>query len=446
MSIAGIGEGLSADDPVLHILAPSGKHNSAVVHKRLRGHVDPHVNLLLPFVMQEAPLFDALLATCQASIALSTGLSAYNDRFFMLHRGRAMTGLRKKLESGIDTTAILSVTMLITCDYLTGDREAVAGHAKALQRMSNLRGELPNQTAWDRFVRRGVEAYKSIGYVMTGCLPNEDFETTRSYLDKDVDPHRELQYPQPPFPPEDCIRWSKLPPGFSDLILASQVSDQLTMIICAINEADADIADDVLTLLRAVQPIQAALQRFSHHKQANYTERCLAAGLLAYTFQFPRLQPATMFHDPPMQGFTRLFSVSHRASSRQEREALLWSHMAVEGFSSTRIPRLPGSREVFARALARNKEMRDWVELEPKLLQHFHTPEILERWRVCHANCAEWGTSEQIKTPSSSLTVDTTSTAPDLDVASPASCPFTGQIASTVDGQVLYCPFRPAAA
>ncbi|KAK5945072.1 hypothetical protein PMZ80_002275 [Knufia obscura] len=428
---------LAVLDYFLHILAPSGSQNFIVQHKRRKSHIDPHINMLLPYVMQDAHLFDGLLATCQASIVLSTGLSAYNDRFFMQHRGRAMAGLRENLERNIDTTAMLSVTMLITCDYLTGDLKAVAGHAKALQRMVNLRGELPNETAWDKFVRRGVEAYKSIAYLATGAFPEEDFVSIRSHLDHDVDAFRDLLYPQPPLSPEDCIRWSQLPSGFSELILASQMSNQLTAIICAIDQISVDTEDDLVSAIHAVQPIQAALQRFAQHTQATYLERCIAAGLLAYSFQHPRLQMPNMFHDPPMQGFIRLFSISYRPSSTSEREVLMWAQMSIEGFVSTRTSRLPGSKEVFARALATYRGMEDWNSLQPKLQQYFCTPDVLERWKACHGNFQEVSTSEKVSAPCYPLTGGNVPIDSTLDTHSTNMCPFSGHMASTADDQVL---------
>jgi len=431
---------------VLHILAPSGKHNGSVLQKHRTDHIDPHVNLLLPHVMQEASLFDALLATCQASIAISAGLSAYNDRFFMLHRGRAMAGLRKKLGSSVDAIAMVSITMLITCDYLTGDLKAVADHSKALQKMADLRGELPNETAWDRFMRRGVEAYKSIGYIATGALPAEDYASVRSHLDQDVDPFRPLVYPRPPFSPQDCVQWSRLPSGFSDLILAMRISDQLTTIICAVNEIGVDVGDDLLETVRACQPIQAALQRFSQHTEASYLERCVAAGLLAYTYQYPRLQMPNLFHDPPMQGFVRLFSIPHRLSSTQDREVLMWAQMAVEGFVSTRTSRLPGSREIFQEALWRHELMRDWMKFEPVVQRHFCTPQVVERWKACHASFTETSSFLPSTTvPSSLVTVETLSTVSDAYMQPTDACPFAGRIAHCDEGDAMPCPFRPSA-
>ena len=82
---------LAIIDYFLHVLAPSGKDHDIVPSKTwLLPKADPHISLLLPFVLQAPPLFDAMLATCQASITLSNGVSAYSDEFFMLHRGRAM--------------------------------------------------------------------------------------------------------------------------------------------------------------------------------------------------------------------------------------------------------------------------------------------------------------------------------------------------------------------
>lgn len=201
-----------------------------------------------------------------------------------------------------------------------------------------------------------------------------------------------------------------------------------------------------MTALRAVQPIQAALQRFSQHPQATYLERCVAAGLLAYTFQYPRLQMPNMFHDPSIQGFVRLFSLSYRASSNVERNVLMWAQMAVEGFVSCRTSRLPGSREIFERALTKYENMRDWKRLESVLQRYFCTLQGLERWQACHAGVAKTSVFETSPmTPSSLVTVETVSATSDPDIQSAGVCPFSGRIANSAEGELLLCPFRPGA-
>lgn len=393
--------------------------------------------------MQDHSLFDAMLASCQASISLSSGLSVYNDSFFMLHRGRAMTGLRHKLANNPDTSVLLSITLLITGDYLLGDIQAVADHTRALQRMTKHFGNLPNKTRWDKFVKTGVEAYKYVGMMATGISDNDQ----NSPLATLVDPFKDLEYSEQPSSIQLCELSTDLPTGFLDLMFASQISTQLCAIITALDQLAVQIDQDGVKNLRILHPIQAALQRFSQHKQATYLERCIAAGLFAYTFQYPRVQMLNMFHDPPMQGMLRLLSVSYRSQSRIEREALTWVVIVVQGFISARAAPLPKSREVFSRFVERNPVMRDWPSVERILRRYLWTHNLLERWKFCHEALLE--ESDQKKAQMAMLnpiedlskmtvqdTVPAVPTPPTLLV-----CPVTGQLTDVISANAGVCPF-----
>lgn len=443
---------LAVLDYFLHILAPSGKQNGLALLKPPSTHIDPHINLLLPYVMQEPPLFDALLAACQASIALSKGIPAYNDEFFIFHRGRAMARLRDKLQTNVDTGAMLSVLMLITSDYLTGDLKAVADHLRALNRMVDTNGQLPNQTPWEKFVKRGVEGYRSIGYLATGSFPEGDFPLMRSLLDDVVDPALDLVYPEPPFKPAACETWSRLPAGLCELVLGSQISTQLAEILCAVDSIDETVASDFPRTMKNVYPIQAACQRISQHKQATYIERCVAAGVWAYTFQFPRLQLPNLFHDPPMLGFIRLFSLSYRPASVTERNAIAWAQMSVEGFMCTRTSRLPGSKKIFEHALSRNSVMRNWSTLKPVLQMFFCTPMVLERWEQCYSDFSPAAvTSDTTRTDFSGpvATECPAATAEFVPSVMNKSVSTTGSTSSRrgfcMDGNFLQCPLNTVA-
>ncbi|KAK5076704.1 hypothetical protein LTS08_005875 [Lithohypha guttulata] len=180
-----------------------------------------------------------------------------------------MSGLRKQLENSADVSAMLAVTMLITCDYLTGDIKAVAGHSKALQRMVALRGQLPEDTAWNKFVKDGVQGYSMIANLATG--KSIDGKTGDTELERVVDPFHTLEYPQPPFSATKCDEWTDLPPGLLDLILTSQLSTQLIAIIEAVNALDAKCEDTFVVSVKEAQPLQAALQRFSQHTDVTWS-------------------------------------------------------------------------------------------------------------------------------------------------------------------------------
>jgi hypothetical protein len=421
---------LAVLDYFLHVLAPSGKHHDVPLRRLSLSKVDPHISLLLPFVMGEPPLFDAMLATCQASISLSNGVSAFHDEFFMLHRGRAMAGLRKQLENDVDDAAILAVTMLITCDYLTGDIRAVEGHAKALQRMADIRSEMKSEkqrseTAWDKFVQHGLEGYKSICVLATGrrLASGESL----SYLEETVSPFQPLLYPQPPFSAEHCQQWSRLPNGFLKLVLASQLSTQLIAVMMAVVECSPKALPGFLDSVKQIEPIQAALQRFSQHINCTFMERCIAAGLLAYSFQYPKVQIANMFHDPPMQGMIRLLRVPHRSRDSAEQNALVWVHMAVEGFLSARPTLLSGVVQLFRSAKSRYRALQDWNSTLPVLEQFFFTPHLLNRWRSCYESY------DLLSEITSDLSISATTSQINPAMVNPATSPTDSRAPRTTD-------------
>lgn len=395
---------------------------------------DPHVKYLLPFVMHEAPLFDALLATSRSQMMLSAGLSAYNDEFFVFHRGRAMSGLRRQLQNNTDTSAMLAVTMLITCDYLTGDLEAVAGHAKALERMLQLRGKMPQETTWDRFVEKGVQVYKTITVVLAGTKVGEDLPKCK--LDALVDPLIGLDYPQPPFASKLCQRWAKLPQGFCDLILTSTISTQLIEIIIAVDDIDPDVGAQLNETLKTTAPIQAALQRFLQHRDATILERIVASGLLIYTFQYPRIVAPNLFHDPPMQNMTSLLTNPNGLQAGPERDLLVWTHVVLEGFAFHRSARLPGTRDLYRKALRKHAIMQDWSKLELLLGRFFQTPELLRGWENCHSNCLKAWPEHLAVSNSSSPSLSTNESRSSSE--QPPVCPFSGGKASYSGAK---CPF-----
>lgn len=392
--------------------------------------------------MQDACLFDAMLAGCQASISLSSGLSAYSDPFFIVHRGRAMAALRRKLARTPDSATFVIITLLLTCDYLLGDLKAVEGHTRALQRMIEIYGHLPSRTKWDRFVKNGVEAYKYIGLVAIGS-PEQGKD---SPLDHVVDPFQDLDYPEPPFAIHDCEQWTNLAPGFMDLVFASQLSTQLCAIIAAFDHVATEFNPTGISNLRVLHPIQAALQRFTQHKQATYLERCIAAGLMTYSFQHPKTQAPNMFHDPPLQGMLRLFSVNYQTSSRIERDALIWALVVTQGFMALRTTPLPKSQEIFRQFITRNPRMKDWSYVERALCRFLWTPRLLERWRICYYSMLKDSVDEKIRTVTPSPRDDSSELSDHKLSGSPMICPVSGHFSDIFGSNNPPCPFfQPSA-
>lgn len=422
--------------PDLYILAPSGKLNDLVARPRDQ-YIDPHINLLLPYVMQDSCLFDAMLAGCQASISLSSGLSAYSDQFFIIHRGRAMAALRRKLASLPDASTFVTITLLLTCDYLLGDIKAVEGHTRALQRMTEIYGHLPSRTKWDRFVKHGVEAYKYIGLVAIGS-PEQGRE---SPLDHIVDPFKDLEYPEQPPSADIYGKWPNLAPGFLDLMFASRLSTQLCAIITAFDHVAAEFNPTGITNLRVLHPIQAALQRFCQHEQATYLERCVATGLITYSFQYPRIQVPNMFHDPPLQGMLRLFSVNYTTTSKMESEALIWAVIVAQGFMFTRPTPMPKSRDIFNQFIERNSVMKNWSCVEAILRRFLWTPALLDRWRICYDAMLKDSVDSDLRTTTSSP-LHAFSELSDDDISSIAAmCPVTGNLTVNQGNNPGICPF-----
>lgn len=413
---------LAVLDHFFHILIPAEPLSTT-----RRGHIDPHINLLLPQAMNEPAVFDALLASCRASIALSSGLSVLHDEFLVTHRGRALNYLRKKVTTGIDKNSMLVVSMLLICDHLIGDADAVTNHATALARMSEIHGQNLVHTPLDRFVRSGAMAFQSIRSIVTGhTIPYEGQKKTR--LDELVDSSFKLVYLRPPFTPAVSEKWCSMPEGFCDLVLSCQISTQLCIILEEVAELKNKRVETLQEHVGATRCIQAAIQRFSQHTAATYLERCIAAGLWCWTVQYPRIQVPNLFHDPIMNGFSRLFMVSFQPASDAERNATVWSHMSMQGFASLRATTLPGSRDAFRGAIDRFDVMKDWSNLKPVLTRFFHTSGSLKRWEWTYESFKAYsGLSNSCPHPLPSMKEDESSFSSTSSRGSPASiCPVFG--------------------
>lgn len=409
-------EELALLDHFLYIVSPG---------KSRADRVNPHLNLLLPYVMREEALFDALLASCQASLAISSGLSVHHDRSFVAHRGRAISYLRKKVMTGIDRNAMVIVSLLLMCDHMTGDIDAVTNHTKALFHMSKICGQ-DSENPLDQFVRSGVLALQAVSSMVTGHVGKHG----STWLDDVVDPSEDLVYLQPPFAPDVSERAAKLPQGFCELVLSCQLSTQLCAILEEINKLNCSQLDTLHQNVDVTSSIQAAIQRFSQHTSATYLERCIAAGLWCWTNQHPRLQTPNLFHDSVLQGFSRLFLVAYKPGSIAEREVIVWAHVCMQGFASLRATILPGTRQAFRHAIDSFGVMSDWYKLRPVLERFYHTDESLERWKKSYAAFVRYSLSSETSTtcPHSNGTSenDTSPDTPASGSTSRSTCPVTG--------------------
>ena len=84
----------------------------------VHGHENPHITLLFPFMMQNAMLFESVIALCRASILICVGKPAPEDRALTYHRQRAIKSVAESLSTSDATNdaVVLSVAMLLTLE------------------------------------------------------------------------------------------------------------------------------------------------------------------------------------------------------------------------------------------------------------------------------------------------------------------------------------------
>lgn len=83
------------------------------------GHSNPYISLLWPYALQDAVVFEGLIAMCRASWLLEHGQDTLHDRGYIYHHNNSRTALQKRLEDPrtcCDDTTLLSVLTLTTID------------------------------------------------------------------------------------------------------------------------------------------------------------------------------------------------------------------------------------------------------------------------------------------------------------------------------------------
>ena len=382
------------------------------------GPVNPHLSLLLPYALRHAILFESMIAVCRASVLLSLGRPIWDDYAFVQHRGSTIAGLNEKLKSeeATDDAALLTVTMLMTLEYLCGDQRGVLMHCQGLERMLELRGPLPkendqkSESDWVRFVKVGLTAYKALGSFVTGQPPEVPRESL-AYLSEtfqELQLDQPLAYPETPFSPDLCIILSRLPSGVSELCLMSQISIQMIKLLASISAATALLATETVgynNLLDGswippaerepfpetsqyeeerkqmmVQTILSSLQRMSL-TSTRPMEYHLTSGLLAFLFQLRGLHAVNLFYDPILRNFITTLPNHAKPSSPQEQHCLIWSSIAVAGTLALRVVPMPDSHLVMDHALDLYPQARHWPRLEKILRTYFYTEEIGAHWK-----------------------------------------------------------------
>jgi hypothetical protein len=384
------------------------------------GTVNPHLSLLLPYALKHAILFESIISVCRASILISLGRPIWEDYAFVQHRGSTIARLNDKLKTNqaTDDAALLTVTMLMTLEYLCGDQRGVLMHCKGLKRMLELRGPLKDdeqpgtESEWVKFVKLGLTAYKALGSFVTGQPPDVPRDSV-AYLSEafeELQLDQPLSYPEPPFSPDVCIILSRLPPGLSELCLTSQISIQMIKLLASISAAATLLAtepvrynslpidtwtpsavseDSPLPLESSkldegrkhimIQTILSSLQRMSLTTSAP-TEFHLTSGLLSFLFQLRDLGPINLFYDPILRNFITTLPTHAKPTAPQEQSALIWTSMAVAGSLALRVVPMPDSHLVMDHCLELYPQARSWTRLDKILRMYFFTEDICAHW------------------------------------------------------------------
>ena len=341
------------------------------------GKPNKHMELLFPFMITNAMLFETIVALCRTSILLAQGQKAEEDAAFLYHRARAIRAVTKNLTTpdGLSDASLLSIAMILTLEYLIGNVAAVAAHLGGIQRMLDMRPDLDGSTEWKRFVRAGVIAYQSMGSFVTG-LPMPVPGSSPGYIEEafaELNLDLPLSYPTVPFAPDLCKVLARLPPAFAELCLSGALSSQTMKFLAFANATTAyretiDELDERLD--HEIQAMFSAIQRLSMMEPTSLESRLLC-GLLAYSFQLRQLRPLNLFHDPPLRRFVSFLKNHEKPDSTRAQETMIWVSIAAAGALKLRAIRMPMSSEVLERMFHLYPATLKWSYVEGILKTHF---------------------------------------------------------------------------
>lgn len=310
-----------------------------------------------------------------------------SDRTVVYHRSKALSAVSESIatkECACDET-LLTVAMLLTLDYLSGNSAAVTAHAAGLEKLTALRDDLDDTTPWNSFVRRGVDAYKMLGSFVTGKAPIVD-PSAHGYIAEafaELSLDRPLTYPRVPFDSDVCTTLARLPSGFSEMCLSSNISGQMMHILASLTTTTQSCvrgrAEDS-GLEAELQTMLSALQRLSL-MAITPIEKYLICGLVAWNFQLRDLRRLNLFHDPPLRSFVKLLPMQERPDSIREQKCLMWITMSVAGALNLRTIRMPGTHLVLDRMLTLYPISRKWDTFQPILKSFFWTEQIDAHWK-----------------------------------------------------------------
>ncbi|KAL2424491.1 hypothetical protein ABEF95_011057 [Exophiala dermatitidis] len=316
-----------------------------------------------------------------------------------------MAGLNAKIRSDdcTDDAALLTVTMLMTTEYLIGNHDGVRMHCEGLDKMIQLRGPLTPagesrpQSDWVNFVQLSLVVYKSLGSFVTGQAPEvpSDSPAYTKEAFQELDLYKPLSYPQTPFSPELCMVLSQLPPGLSELSLRSRLSVQMIKLLASISAANT-LADpdspphdaNVCPATRhehgrrqvMIQVILSSLQRM-YLTTKTAIEYHLTSGLIAYMFQLRGMEPLNLFHDPLLRNFIQTMPRHASNLSKEEQHCMIWASLSVAGALGLRVAPMPESHVVMDHVLETYLESRQWPQLEKILREFCWKDEVGTHWK-----------------------------------------------------------------
>jgi hypothetical protein len=379
------------------------------------GTVNPHLSLLLPFALQHAILFESIIALCRASVLIALGCSIWDDQPFMQHRASAIAKLNDQIKTSdaTDDAALLTVTMLMTLEYMCGNNKAVLMHCDGLSRMVELRGpSFAPESPWTKFVAMGLTAYRALGSFVTGQPPDIPKDSI-SYLGETFEGlhlDRDLEYPEPPFDSELCLVLSRLPRGLSDLCVSTQISVQMMNILASVSAIVTSIRSETveyhnlldgswrppLPIARlaetkiseyeqqriqiTMQTILSALQRMTISSESPI-EQYVTSGTIAFCIQMRGLAGVNLFYDPMLRNFIEMFRKHRKSRAPLEQTCMIWCSMAAAGVLALRSSAMPGSHLVLDHALELYPQARSWPHLQKLLRTYLHTEEMLSHWK-----------------------------------------------------------------
>lgn len=328
---------------------------------------------------------------------MAQGRKVSDDRIFVYRRAHAIKAITDNLTSpdGLGDASLLSITMVLTLEYLVGNIAAVVAHIEGIEHMIKLRGDLDGSTPWKKFVRAGVLAYRSLGCFVTG-QPVEIGGKSPGYVKEAFDElalNEAITHPGLPFSPELCTSLSRLPPGFAELCLSGHISKQ-TMKFLAFAQATTDSCSTMDPIDERVdheiQVMLSALQRLSF-METSTIEKYLVCGLLAFAFQLRQARSLNIFHDPPLRHFVEMMQKHEKPDSKRAQDTMIWISMSITGALHMRTIIMPGSHEVLDKMFKFYPEAGSWSYVKSVLQAHFYTDRIGQHWEKCwHLGMERW--------------------------------------------------------